>query len=122
MQQVIDAHRQRLASIRAAHRQEAERLAHQLADDGVSKVILFGSVAERRDSFGSDIDLAAISDAVAGVPFNQRTADAMLKLRPAFKTDLLIYTPDEWNDLCASRRFVKDEMLNKGVVLFERYG
>lgn len=118
MQEIIQAHRQKLIAIRAAHRQEAERLAQQLAADGALKVILFGSVAQGQDSFGSDIDLAVLSDAVAGIPFNQRTADAMLKLQPAFRTDLLIYTPGEWNDLCTSRRFVKNEMQQKGVVLF----
>ena len=121
MEQVVAAYRQKLAEVRATHKREAQRLATELAADGASKVILFGSVAQSRDSFSSDIDLVAVSNAVRGVPFHRRIADALVKLNPTVKTDLLIYTSEEWEDLCASRRFIQNEMLEKGVTLYERF-
>jgi len=117
---VVMSYRRKLAAARKAHRQEAERLAAALSEGGASKVILFGSVAQRRDSFSSDLDLVAISEAVRDVPFHLRTAQALAKLQPAVRTDLLIYTPEEWDELCATRRFVQSEISDKGVVLYER--
>lgn len=116
----MTAYRQRLAHIQALHRQEAERLAAALAVHGAAKAILFGSVAQGTDSFSSDIDLVALFEGVGSVPFPQRTADALAWLNPAVRTDLLIYTPEEWDALRTSRRFVRDELAHKGVVLFER--
>ena len=114
---IADAYRARLVQVRAAHRLEAERIAGALACQGASLVILFGSVAQGRDSFSSDIDLAAVSDRARGVPFSKRIADALELLGPAMPTDLLIYTPDEWERLVAERPFIRREVVGKGVVL-----
>lgn len=116
----VTAYRRKLKNTRMAHRQEAQRLAIELAASGASKVILFGSVAQGQDSFSSDLDLVAITDSVRGVPFHQRIADALLRLNPSMQTDLLIYTAEEWDGLCSCRRFVQEEILEKGVVLYER--
>ena len=117
---VVMSYRRKLAAARTAHRREAERLAAALSAGGASKVILFGSVAQRRDSFSSDLDLVAISEAVRDVPFHIRTAQALSQLQPSIRTDLLIYTPEEWEELCATRHFVRNEISGKGVVLYER--
>lgn len=116
---VVASYRRKLAAARKVHRQEAERLAAALSDGGALKVILFGSVAEGRDSFSSDLDLVAISEDVRDVPFHLRTAEALARLQPSVRTDLLIYTPEEWADLCATRHFVRQEISDKGVVLYE---
>jgi predicted nucleotidyltransferase len=120
MELVTAAYRHQLARVRLEHRQEAERLAAELAAGGASIVILFGSVAQGTDSFSSDIDLVAVSDAVRDIPFHRRTAEALARLNPSVHTDLLIYTPEEWEALRRSRRFVRDEMWQKGVILYER--
>jgi predicted nucleotidyltransferase len=101
--------------VRVAHRQEAARLARMLADCGVSLVILFGSVAQGCDSFGSDIDLAAVSERARDMPFSVRIAEALARLQPTVATDLLIYTPEEWARLLDERSFIRHEVVGKGV-------
>jgi predicted nucleotidyltransferase len=113
-------YRRRLADIRAFHRQEAERLAAALAARGVHTVILFGSVAQGTDSFNSDIDLVAISDWVHDIPFPRRAAEVLTSLQPNVRTDLLLYTPEEWETLRTARRFVRDEIERKGMLLYPR--
>ena len=120
MELVLAEYRRNLANVRMEHRREAQRLAQELAAMGASKVILFGSVAQGRDSFSSDVDLVAILDTVSVIPFHQRIVNALLAIEPTTKTDLLIYTTEEWNTLCVSRRFIRNEILNKGVILYER--
>ncbi|MCL6563580.1 MAG: nucleotidyltransferase domain-containing protein [Firmicutes bacterium] len=118
--QIVAAYRRKLVEVRRHRRQEAERLAAALASDGAQKVILFGSMAHGADAFDSDIDLVAISDAVGDVPFHQRAAEALVRHNPTMRVDLLIYTPEEWEALVRSRRFVRDEIAGRGTVLYER--
>jgi predicted nucleotidyltransferase len=117
---IAESYRRKLADVRRQHREEAERLAAALGSDGAQKVILFGSVARGTDAFGSDIDLVAISDAVRDVPFHQRTAEALARYNPTTRVDLLIYTPEEWEALVRSRKFVQEEIVGWGTVLYGR--
>ena len=41
-------------------------------------------------------------------------------LRPRIGLDLLVYTPDEFEQLCRERPFFRDEVLGKGKVLYEQ--
>ena len=121
-EEIRRAQQERLRGLRASRRREAERLALGLGAAGVLKVILFGSVAVGEDSFHSDIDLVAVTDAVAGQPFPGRLAPLLAKLQPRQTVDLLVYTAGEWTELCATRAFVREEIAGKGVLLYERPG
>jgi predicted nucleotidyltransferase len=83
------------------------------------KIVLFGSHAEGKARWDSDIDLLVVMEAEA--PPGQRT----LEIRQLFKRlpcpiDLFVYTPSEveyWQALPSS--FIA-HMLKHGVVLYER--
>jgi hypothetical protein len=43
-------------------------------------------------------------------------------LHPIIGTDLLVYTPNEFADLTRERAFVRDEIVKRGKVVYERSG
>ena len=82
------------------------------------KIILFGSLAEERVHEWSDIDLVIVQR--TDLPFLRRAREALLLLKPQVGVDLLIYTPGEFAQLSKDRRFVREEILDKGKVIYER--
>jgi predicted nucleotidyltransferase len=117
----LTAWERRLAAHRAQLRAEAERLAAGFARAGAQRVLLFGSTACGRAGFVSDLDLVvAPVDPEILVP--HRLRDVLAALNPRSPVDLLVYTPSEWERLQDERRFVRDELAEKGVVLYERAG
>lgn len=52
--------------------------------------------------------------------FLDRIKEAIQLLRPRVGADILVYTPDEFEQLCRERQFFRTEMLEKGKVLYER--
>ncbi|MDA8146503.1 MAG: hypothetical protein M0Z27_10655 [Thermaerobacter sp.] len=48
--------------------------------------------------------------------------DVLAALNPRSPVNLLVYTPSEWERLQDERRFVREELAEKGVVLNERAG
>lgn len=82
------------------------------------KVILFGKMAKGEVNEWSDIDLVIVEK--TSLPFYQRLFHVRKLLRPQVAMDVIVYTPDEFETMCADRAFVKDEIMNNGKVLYER--
>jgi predicted nucleotidyltransferase len=83
-------------------------------------IILFGSFAQQKVKRWSDIDLIIIKR--TGKPFLDRIKEVFLILRPRVGLDVLVYTPEEFKNLCANRIFFKNEIETKGVKIYERRG
>jgi predicted nucleotidyltransferase len=82
------------------------------------KVILFGSLAQDEIKAWSDIDLVIVTDTPAR--FLDRSKEMLQLLQPRVGLDVLVYTPDEFEQLCRERPFFQEEILRKGKVLYER--
>ncbi len=81
------------------------------------KIILFGSLAASQAQVWSDVDLVVV--ARTEKRFLDRTKEALLLLRPTVGLDILIYTPEEFDQLSQERSFFRQEVM-KGKVLYER--
>jgi predicted nucleotidyltransferase len=82
------------------------------------KIVLFGSVATGETTEWSDLDLVIIKDTEKR--FLDRTKEVMQLIQPCIGVDILVYTPEEFARLCQERRFIRDEIIGKGKVLYER--
>ena len=82
------------------------------------KIILFGSLPNQTVHEWSDVDLVIIQQ--TDLPFTKRIRQALLLLQPKVGVDLLIYTPEEFEQLTQERRFIREEILEKGRVLYKR--
>ena len=82
------------------------------------KVILFGSLAQDKVQAWSDIDLVIVS--CTEDRFLDRTKEMLRLLRPRVGLDVLVYTPEEFEQLCRERPFFQQEIVQKGQVLYER--
>jgi predicted nucleotidyltransferase len=107
--------RQRLALLE----QELARYVQILAEEeNPQKVIVFGSLATGNVKEWSDIDLLVIND--TPLPYLQRLFKLQALLQPKVGTDLIYYTPQEFEQLCKERAFVREEILEKGKVVYEQ--
>jgi predicted nucleotidyltransferase len=84
------------------------------------RVLLFGSLAHGNTGDWSDIDLVIVKETEKH--FLDRTKDVMQLLKPRVGVDILVYTPAEFAQLSQERAFVRDEIMGKGKVLYERKG
>jgi predicted nucleotidyltransferase len=82
------------------------------------KILLFGSAAGGQTTVWSDLDLVIIKD--TGKRFLDRIKEVMQLLQPRVGVDILVYTPEEFARLSQARHFVRDEIIGKGKVLYER--
>ncbi|MBI1871478.1 MAG: nucleotidyltransferase domain-containing protein [Chlamydiae bacterium] len=84
-----------------------------------SKIILFGSLVTGQVTESSDIDLAIVK--ATKKRFLDRVGDILSIADPKFSMDALVYTPREWSQMIKENRyFVKEEILKRGKVLYER--
>ncbi len=84
------------------------------------EVILFGSLAQGEVRVWSDLDLIIIKDTPKR--FLDRTAEVLEFIDPRVGADILVYTPEEFEQLCRERPFFKEEIMAKGRVIYERDG
>ena len=89
-------------------------IAHEQPD----KIILFGSYCTGQIKEWSDLDLVIIRETQA--PFLDRTRQVLALLKPRVGVDVLVYTPDEFERLSRERAFVRQEIVGKGRVIYER--
>ncbi len=82
------------------------------------KVILFGTMAKGGVHEWSDIDLIVVEE--TSLPFYKRIHKVRSLLRPQVAMDVIVYTPDEFENMRRERAFIKDEVVDNGKVLFER--
>ena len=99
--------------------QELSRyLALLIEHDEPEKIIVFGSLASGDIHSWSDIDIVIIKQ--TELPFLQRLHRVRRLLHPSVGTDILVYTPEEFEQLSQQRLFFQEEILDKGVVVYER--
>lgn len=84
------------------------------------RIILFGSLAAGQVEEWSDLDLVVIAE--TALPFYERIKHVMRSVCPQAGMDVFVYTPAEWTDLVRQRRFVQQEILSKGQVVYAREG
>lgn len=100
---------------------ELARYVRLLTEHGSpERVIVFGSLATEQVQAWSDIDLVIVEH--TDLPFWQRLRQTRRLLRPQVGTDILVYTPEEFEQLRRERSFFREEILAKGVVVYERGG
>jgi predicted nucleotidyltransferase len=90
------------------------------ADDSVERVIVFGSLVTGHVHEWSDIDMVVVKK--TDLRFIERLKQIRRLLRPRVGTDVLVYTPQEFDELRRTRRFVREEVIGKGLTLYERRG
>lgn len=82
------------------------------------KVILFGSQAKGTATESSDIDLCII---VHTVDRRETLADMYLLIESDIPVDLILYTPEQWQDNLEVEGSFASLIAEKGVVLYERF-
>lgn len=82
------------------------------------RILLFGSLASGETDDWSDIDLVIVKETDSR--FLDRTREVMQLLQPRVGVDILVYTPAEFAQLAQQRAFVREEIVAKGKVLYER--
>lgn len=80
-------------------------------------VFLYGSLASGSVSEWSDIDLIIVKE--TSKRFLDRSAEVLSLLNPRVGMDITVYTPAEWSEMVASRAFIQQEVLEKGICLHE---
>ena len=111
-------------NIAHAREERRKRLEHELdrlvkllsARRDVRRVILFGSLASGNVGKRSDLDLVIITDSER--PFFDRLQDFLEYLRPRISADLLVYTPEEWDELSRESHF-GHYIATRGKILYE---
>ena len=89
-----------------------------IAHEDPDKIILFGSYCSGQVSEWSDLDMVIIKETQA--PFLDRARQVLALLKPRVGIDVLVYTPEEFAQLRQKRAFVRDEIVGKGRVIYER--
>ena len=79
------------------------------------KIILFGSTANGNVNEWSDLDLVVIKD--TDKSFYERLEEIVEIAQPNIGADIIVYTPDEAEQM-KDDFFFKEEIINKGKVLF----
>lgn len=98
--------------------QELARYIRLLTEHGdPDRVIVFGSLVTGEVHAWSDIDLVIVER--TNLPFFQRLRRIRKLLQPNVGTDILAYTPEEFEQLCQERSFFRKEILDKGMVVYE---
>jgi predicted nucleotidyltransferase len=81
-------------------------------------IVLFGSLVTGNVNANSDVDLMIVKETT--VPFWERLKLVRKLLRPRVATDILVYTRDELRAMWRGRPFVRQEIVERGKVLYER--
>jgi predicted nucleotidyltransferase len=104
---------------RASLERELERwLPLLIAHEDPDKIILFGSYCNVPVSEWSDLDMVIIKETQAR--FLDRTRHILALLKPRVGIDVIVYTPQEFEQLRRERAFVRNEIAAKGKVIYER--
>ncbi|MEW6258371.1 MAG: nucleotidyltransferase domain-containing protein [Thermodesulfobacteriota bacterium] len=98
--------------------QEINRCVRLLTEhSSPEKVILFGTLAQGLVHEWSDIDLVVVER--TQLPFFQRIKKVRKLLQPKVGMDIMVYTPEEFDQLCADRPFFREEIIGKGKIVYE---
>ena len=89
-----------------------------IAHEQPEKIILFGSYCAGQVGEWSDLDMVIVKDTDA--PFLDRTRQVLALLHPRVGVDVLVYTPEEFEQLSRERAFLREEIVANGKVIYER--
>jgi predicted nucleotidyltransferase len=95
---------------------ELERIIPVLIQNGVKKIILFGSLAKGNIHKGSDIDLIIVKE--TNKRFMDRLEEVYALICPKVAMDIFVYTPEEFERMAREEGFVSTA-LREGKVLYE---
>lgn len=101
---------------RARLEAELRRILAELPHLGVTKAILFGSLASGNVGETSDLDLILIVP--SGEPFTRRLERFYRALVPSVGLDLFVYTPEEFSAMAETNPFVRSALAG-GKVVYE---
>lgn len=82
------------------------------------KVILFGSRIGGKTHKWSDVDLVAIKK--TNKNFYDRIGEASASFNHILPVDVIVYTPEEFEQMSRENRFVKEEVIRKGKMVYEQ--
>lgn len=108
------------ATRRALLERELKRWLPLIAHEQPDKIIVFGSYWTDQIGEWSYLDIVIIKKTRA--PFLDRTRQVLELLKPQVGVDVLVYTPKEFEQLRQERAFVRQEIVAKGRVVYERGG
>lgn len=94
---------------------ELERAVNELKRMGAERIILIGSMAKVEIGPFSDIDLLVVMPTQAR--FLDRLKEACGRIQPAVAMDILIYSPQEFDELHESSAFIS-HAVETGRVLY----
>lgn len=97
---------------------EIKRILSLAGDESsVERVYLFGSAAkEVRLHDESDIDLCIVQRTT--LPFYARLAEWIDRIQPELGLDLVVYTPEEFEEMQRNNHFVRSEITEKGKEIY----
>jgi predicted nucleotidyltransferase len=100
---------------------ELSKIAHLLApfftQTNTQRAIVFGSVAKGSQTKRSDLDLIIITDTEKRFFDRYATYERIHSLIPNRAVEMLIYTPDELNNI-SHRAFIR-QILDEGKIIYE---
>jgi predicted nucleotidyltransferase len=82
------------------------------------KIILFGSLANGIVNETTDIDLLIVKDTQKS--YNDRLRDIVSICDYDVGIDFMVYNPDELKELMKTNAFVRNEIIKKGKVIYDR--
>lgn len=82
---------------------------------GAEKIILFGSRAKGTETEYSDIDICII---VKATDKRRLAATISAEIDCDIPVDILVYTPDEWNECIQDETSFATKILKEGTVLY----
>ena len=99
--------------------QELKRYIRLLTKHGSpEKLILFGTLARGELHEWSDIDLVVVEE--TDLPFYQRLRKIRELIQPQVGLDIVVYTPEEFDQLQANSTFFREEIMAKGKIIYEQ--
>ena len=98
--------------------QQLEQLLEELKRYGAEKIILFGSAARGDTDAYSDLDLVVIKSTTLG--FVDRLADVVFNCPSALEADVIVYTPEEFQQMQTMENPFIEGVLRDGKALYEK--
>ena len=95
---------------------ELDRVINKIDRTDIQKIILFGSLTRGQSSLTSDIDLIIVKKTKEG--FLDRLDSVYKEIEPNLAVDILVYTPQEIDDMSQWNNFIK-RAFKEGKVLYE---
>ncbi|OGG12423.1 hypothetical protein A2875_01475 [Candidatus Gottesmanbacteria bacterium RIFCSPHIGHO2_01_FULL_46_14] len=82
------------------------------------KVFAYGSFANGVTHQWSDLDIAIVKK--TNRKFLDRLQDVMMLAQSKIATEFVVYTPEEFEKMARDNYFVRDEIVEKGKLLYEK--